>query len=696
MKGHEEHEVLFAVRQRNIGTLDDELARRSSPGSPLYQQWLSFEQIGEIIDTDQSFEAIRAYVERHPGAQIVHVSRRKEYVKVKAPVALLNEMFCTQFHKFVDRSEKNNRAGGRRVTEEGRTFIRAYDYTIPAELVEHLHTVFHTVQVPPVIVQHATVLPPDGSPLQRKSVYAPSLRRRLSSQSISATGYVDPIFLQYNYNIPTANGSSLINQSVFETDSQYFSPDDLLQFQKIFGLPQQAAIAPEGFTTNDCSLTDTPNCNEGNLDIQYIMALAQNTVTLYSYIGTTSDAFVDYLSDIADDPYPSLANSISWGSTEQSENNSTMFNFNLEAKKLGLMGVTVTVSSGDDGAANHGATTCVSSKDATRNNCACSADSSSSIAPNWQGPAWTGSGYFPSFPSTSPYVTSVGATMGPQIAAEEVACQSNTGGVITSGGGFSTGYSRPGWQDAAVTGYFSGLSSAPSAGYNPNGRGYPDLAMIGVYYEAIIGGSTQNLFGTSASAPVVAAMVSLLNSYRLRSNQSSVGFLNPTMYANSGLFNDITSGSNNCASSTVPSAATCCSSGFSCSKGWDPVTGLGSVQFNMLAKMFNVTYDDPGYFVTAASSGDDDSLLWGFTRLQLVYIFLSAFLAVGCLGCCLQVYQGEKERRASELVRQQAGVQVAASPLHLPPYVPPHVPPRATPRQPQGYIYESSQHTITL
>ena len=35
--------------------------------------------------------------------------------------------------------------------------------------------------------------------------------------------------------------------------------------------------------------------------------------------------------------------------------------------------------------------------------------------------------------------------------------QSQLGGVITSGGGFSTVYPRPEWQDTAVDDYFSGL-----------------------------------------------------------------------------------------------------------------------------------------------------------------------------------------------------------------------------------------------
>ena len=50
-----------------------------------------------------------------------------------------------------------------------------------------------------------------------------------------------------------------------------------------------------------------------------------------------------------------------------------------------------------------------------------------------QGTAWSGRGYFPSFPATSPYVTAVGATMGPESGNPEVACQSQLGGVITTG-----------------------------------------------------------------------------------------------------------------------------------------------------------------------------------------------------------------------------------------------------------------------
>ena len=113
--------------------------------------------------------------------------------------------------------------------------------------------------------------------------------------------------------------------------------------------------------------------------------------------------------------------------TEQDIDGNTLSSFNTEAMKLAAMGVTVTVSSGDDG---------VSTIDGT---CQCNANSGSAAishanyVPSF---TWTGSGYFPSFPATCPYVTALGATMGPNTGGPEIVCQSNLNGVITSGGGF--------------------------------------------------------------------------------------------------------------------------------------------------------------------------------------------------------------------------------------------------------------------
>ena len=116
--------------------------------------------------------------------------------------------------------------------------------------------------------------------------------------------------------------------------------------------------------------------------------------------------------------------------------------------------------------------------------------------------------------------------------------------------------------------------------------------------------------GTSASAPVMAAFVSLVNAQRKSKGMSTMGYINPFLYKYYASFtNDITSGNNKCAAVTYDFGSsqsassslygyyssyysysddgwwsddydfsfrplvTCCSEGFFAAKGWDPVTG---------------------------------------------------------------------------------------------------------------------------
>jgi len=159
---------------------------------------------------------------------------------------------------------------------------------------------------------------------------------------------------------------------------------------------------------------------------------------------------------------------------------------------------------------------------------------------------------------------------------------------VTSGGGFSDYYSTPDYQEEAVVDYFKNLTFVPYPGYNINGRGYPDVSLLGYNYTIVVDGMDTFVSGTSASAPVFAAMISLLNSNRKASNISSsyFGFLNPLLYevialdAKEFIFDpykpgDVISGDNKCTAEGL----VCCAQGFSAGVGWDPVTGLGSLNF---------------------------------------------------------------------------------------------------------------------
>ena len=157
--------------------------------------------------------------------------------------------------------------------------------------------------------------------------------------------------------------------------------------------------------------------------------------------------------------------------------------------------------------------------------------------------------------------------------------------MITSGGGFSQYYPQPFWQSTSTSGYLNsvrGTKNAPVAGYNKSGRGYPDVSLAGSKYLIIIGGSQYLVSGTSAAAPAVAGMVSLVNAARINAGRSALGWINPILYANHQMFtNDVTLGKNNCTAGPI-----CCKEGFQAAIGWDPATGFGSINFMAFKDFF--------------------------------------------------------------------------------------------------------------
>jgi len=234
-------------------------------------------------------------------------------------------------------------------------------------------------------------------------------------------------------------------------------------------------------------------------------------------------------------------------------------------QKVGLMGVSLLFASGDSGANG-------------RTNGDCS-------IPQLR----------PDFPSSSPWVTAVGATEfqnatyaipnAPAICNGTYSCIS--GGPeaavsiaissFASGGGFSNlSNSRPAYQTAAVAAYLaSGVPLPPSSYWNMAGRGYPDVAAVGHNGLITVSGELGPVGGTSMSTPIFSGIVSLLNTIVFTKTGSSLGFLNPLLYqmaaASPMTFVDVTIGDNIC---TEDGCSPGCQ-GYYATKGWDAVTGLG-------------------------------------------------------------------------------------------------------------------------
>lgn len=185
--------------------------------------------------------------------------------------------------------------------------------------------------------------------------------------------------------------------------------------------------------------------------------------------------------------------------------------------------------------------------------------------------------FLPIFPGGCPWVTSVGATRYVQPEAA----------VSFSSGGFSDVFPRPLYQALAVPLYLAQLGSRWKGLYNRNGRGFPDVAAQGVRYHVFDHDKDSLVSGTSASAPMFAAVVSLLNNARLAKGLPPMGFLNPWLYTVgwAGLTDIVNGGSTGCTGTDIYSrlpAPYVPYAGWNATKGWDPVTGLGTPLFDKL------------------------------------------------------------------------------------------------------------------
>ena len=514
----EEHEsalfrAVLAVRQRGLDRLDALLAKTSDPSSPDFGQHLSRHQVAAITACEESLGTVLAALKVADIAVLDH-SLHGEYVVAEATETAWRSLLSVELlHRL-------------------KTSL-SVDVSTHHLLGNHVSAIFNghnrfTARPAHVFVSFA-------------------------NESDAKEGRVTPSLLKREYNIATDSSSRRATQSIYEGDPNSFSPSDLLSFQRSFDIPSHPISSVINQSPSDYRCKAVPdNCEEGNLDTQYILSASQASTSVY--IDTSDDFVLNWITKLANENSPAQVLSISYGMDESDLSDHYIAAFNTEALKLSVMGVSIIASSGDDG---------VHDRKVRETKSFC--------------------GYSPHFPASSRYVTAVGGTQGPESGLKEIACQSQRGGGITTGGGFSKYNDATSYQTEAISQYFSRLSSSetPVSGFHRNGRGYPDVSLLARNYVVVLNGEQILVGGTSASAPVFAGMVSLVNGARLELGKKPLGFLNPALYKLSDNFiNDITSGSNKCAPGpTSKSASVCCAQGFEATKGWDPVTGLGSIDF---------------------------------------------------------------------------------------------------------------------
>lgn len=260
------------------------------------------------------------------------------------------------------------------------------------------------------------------------------------------------------------------------------------------------------------------------LDIEVAGALSPGADIVVYFAPNTDAGFVDAVSDATHAAVTPTAISISWGQNEDAWTAQARQALDQAFVDAAALGVTVTAAAGDNG--------------------------SSDGASDGRNHA--------DFPASSPHVLACGGTSlranSGRVTSETV--WNNGVGAGATGGGVSDVFALPVWQRSA---------GVPKSNRASGGRGVPDVAAVAdpaTGYEVFVDGERKVYGGTSAVAPLWAALVARL----AQAAGSPLGMLHPTLYAAAAAsprrdgFRDITSGGNG---------------GFTAQAGWDACTGLG-------------------------------------------------------------------------------------------------------------------------
>ena len=91
---------------------------------------------------------------------------------------------------------------------------------------------------------------------------------------------------------------------------------------------------------------------------------------------------------------------------------------------------------------------------------------------------------------------------------------------------------RAAFQTAAVGSYLADASipKPPADTFNSSNRAFPDIATLGNNILILQGGQWQITGGTSASAPIFAGILALLNDHLAQNGKQPVGFVSPFLY----------------------------------------------------------------------------------------------------------------------------------------------------------------------
>ena len=260
----DDHDVVFSILPRNMDELKNILGHVSDPSSSMYGKYLSTADIALISANPLGTRRVKAFLQNN-NITIVHETLHGEYLVGRARISIWEDILRTKFYTFEQ-------------IETGVKVHRAYEYTVDESISEFINTLFNVTHLP--LHNQNTVQ------LNKQKVFQSFDSSRKSALATgSASGYITPSLLNSYYDIFTNDGHNLATQSIFSSSNQYFSPANIASFQQAYNIPAHPVDADPNHRSSSFQCISNPSkCQESNLDLEYILALAQNTYTSLVYV----------------------------------------------------------------------------------------------------------------------------------------------------------------------------------------------------------------------------------------------------------------------------------------------------------------------------------------------------------------------------------------------------------------------------
>jgi pseudomonalisin len=564
-----EHMVLMllpdATQQDVLNQLVD---AQHNPESPYYHRWLTPEQYGERFGVSDSDAAqIVAWLQGH-GMEVEELTAGHRSIIFSGTAAQVQAAFHTPIHIYKIGDEVHH--------------ANARDPEIPAALLQvvagvvSLHD-FHSEPMHSQVRKPSTNFTSGGAnylaPADFATIYDLS---PLYQQSINGNGQAVAIVARSNINIADAR-----------------------QFRTFFGLPaNDPQIIVNG---TDPGILSSNEETEADLDVEWSGAVARSaTIKFVVSKSTNASDGVDLSAQYIVNHNLAPVMSTSFGLCEAALGSSGNNFLNSLWQQAAAQGITVFVSSGDNGAAGCDSASASTATHGRAVNGLCSTPFSICVGGTEFNDVSNPTLYWS--PSNAAGTQASALSYIPEVVWN---ASSPDSGLWASGGGASIVYAKPFWQAG---------TDVPSDGK----RDVPDVALSSAGHDGYLiyqNGELEVVGGTSAASPAFAGVMALV----VENAAAREGVANIALYSlatkqragGAPVFHDITTGNN-----SVPGQA-----GFNATVGYDQATGLGSIDGSVLVNHWGDATMTPGFH--AAVSANSVSVTGGSNNSVALNVTIS-------------------------------------------------------------------------